>query len=33
LPGSPSCFAASFTNADGSFNECHPGGPGDGDDG
>ncbi len=31
-PAAPSCFAANFTNADGSFNECHSGGPDDDDD-
>ena len=31
-PDAPSCFSANFTNADGSTNECHPGGPGDDDD-
>jgi len=31
-PGAPSCFASNFTNADGSFNQCHSGGPGEGDD-
>ena len=28
MPGAPSCFSASFTNADGSTNSCHSGGPG-----
>lgn len=31
-PAAPSCFSANFTNADGSTNECHPGGPGEDDD-
>ena len=27
-PGAPSCFSANFTNANGIFTSCHPGGPG-----
>ena len=30
MPGAPSCFSASFVNADGSTTSCHPGGPGEG---